>query len=225
MRGTARPDDGSLSPGIPQRTSPATMIWGMEGGSGNQAPAAARFDARNRPLTGDRDRLTARSSERGSRHPARRVAAVAPGRSFEPSAGAYLRCPLRAGTAAQARRTSGAITPIHQRSLQEPRPDGRSSRRCIRAGSRIPLSGRAFGRRATGRAKRFSCPTRVVAAAQEVRRGLDQARDRRDGIPGAAPTAIGGSRHRRRPEVPYTLTNPAVPWLPTQASGASTIGS
>lgn len=63
MRGTAHPDDGSLSPGIPQRTSPATMIWGMEGGSGDQAPAAARFDARNRPLTGDRDGLT-RFSER-----------------------------------------------------------------------------------------------------------------------------------------------------------------
>lgn len=168
----------------------------MEGGSGDQAPAAARFDARNRPLTGDRDRLTARSSERGSRHPARRVAAVAPGRSFEPSAGARLRCPLRAGTAAQARRTAGAIIPLRQRSLQEPRPDGRSSRRCIRAGARIPPSGCAFGRGATGTAKRFSCPTRVVAAAQEVRRGLDQARDRRDGIPGAAPTAIGGSRRR-----------------------------
>lgn len=83
----------------------------MEGGSGDGAPAAARFDPRNRPLTGHRDRLTARSSERGSRHPARRVAAVAPGRSFEASAGARLRCPLRAGTAAQARRTAGAIHP------------------------------------------------------------------------------------------------------------------
>ncbi len=200
------------------------MIWGMEGGSGNQAPAAARFDARNRPLTGDRDGLT-RFSERGSRHPARRVAAVAPGRSFEPSAGARLRCPLRAGTAAQARRTSGAIIPIRQRSLQEPRPDGRSSSRCIRAGSRMPPSGRAFGRCATGRAKRFSCPTRVVAAAQEVRRGLDQARHRRDGILGAPLTAIGGSCRRRRPKVPDTLTDPAVPWRPAQASGASTIGS
>jgi pimeloyl-ACP methyl ester carboxylesterase len=69
------------------------------------------------------------------------------------------------------------------------------------------------------------CPTLVVAAAQDALRGLDEARELRDGIPGATLTVIGGSGHMLPLEAPDALAAAIVPWLLAQASGASTIGS
>jgi pimeloyl-ACP methyl ester carboxylesterase len=69
------------------------------------------------------------------------------------------------------------------------------------------------------------CPTLVVAAAQDALRGLDEARELRDGIPGATLTVIDGSGHMLPLEAPDALAAAIVPWLLAQASGASTIGS
>ena len=69
------------------------------------------------------------------------------------------------------------------------------------------------------------CPTLVVAAAQDALRSLDEARELRDGIPGATLTVIEGSGHMLPLEAPEALADAIVPWLKAQASGASTIGS
>ena len=74
------------------------------------------------------------------------------------------------------------------------------------------------------------CPTLVVAAAQDALRSLDEAKELRDGIPGATLTVIDGSGHMLPLEAPEALADAIVPWLTDQAqtdqaSGASTIGS
>lgn len=71
----------------------------------------------------------------------------------------------------------------------------------------------------------IGCPTLVVAAAKDALRGLDEARELRDGIPGATLTVIDGSGHMLPLEAPDALADAVVPWLLAQASGASTIGS
>ena len=71
----------------------------------------------------------------------------------------------------------------------------------------------------------ITCPTLVVAAAQDALRSLDEARELRDGIPGAALIVIDGSGHMLPMEAPEALAEAIVPWLRDQLSGASTIGS
>ncbi|WP_267425323.1 alpha/beta fold hydrolase [Methylobacterium sp. GC_Met_2] len=71
----------------------------------------------------------------------------------------------------------------------------------------------------------ITCPTLVVAAAQDALRSGNEARELRDGIPGATLTVIDGSGHMLPLEAPDALAAAIVPWLRSQASGASTIGS
>jgi pimeloyl-ACP methyl ester carboxylesterase len=71
----------------------------------------------------------------------------------------------------------------------------------------------------------ITCPTLVVAAAQDGLRSLDEARELQAGIPGAALTVIAGSGHMLPMEAPDALAGAILPWLRTQLSGASTIGS
>lgn len=71
----------------------------------------------------------------------------------------------------------------------------------------------------------ITCPTLVVAAAQDSLRSLDEARELQAGIPGAALKVIDGSGHMLPMEAPDALAEAIVQWLQAQLSGASTIGS
>jgi hypothetical protein len=225
MRGTAHPDDGSLSPGIPQRTSPATMIWGWKG---DPAIRLLRLPALMRETDLSSETETASRSGPLSGDPAiRRVA------SPQWHLGDRLnraQAPIFVAPCVPARRRRRDGPP-------EPSPLS-TSEACSsldRTGDRpADASGRGRGYRprdahsAEGRrARRSGSPARPGSWPQPRRSGADSTRR------GTVATAYRARPRRRsagraagrRPEVPYTLTNPAVPWLPTQASGASTIGS
>jgi hypothetical protein len=215
MRGTARPDDGPLSPGIPQRTSPATMIWGWKG---DPAMGLLRLPALMRET--DLSPETETASRRGplSGDPAiRRVA------SPQWHLGDRL-------NRAQAPVFVAPCVPARRRRRDgPPEPSSLSASEACRSLDRTgaPLVVHP------GRGEDAALGTRIrpmrdghgeaVLLPDPGRGGSPggPARTR----PGAAPTAIEGRVAGRRPEVPDALTNPAVPWLPAQASGASTIGS
>ncbi|SFE56503.1 alpha/beta fold hydrolase [Methylobacterium sp. 13MFTsu3.1M2] len=149
----------------------------------------------------------------------------------------------RADTPAQARRKAAAVAHIRQQGyrglsrsaiLQSVHPDragdGALLSRIRQMGDR--LGGEVFLRQA-GQAREsdgdrlgaIGCPTLVVAAAQDALRSLDEARELRDGIPGATLRVIDGSGHMLPLEGPDAMADAIVPWLRAQASGASTIGS
>lgn len=149
----------------------------------------------------------------------------------------------RADTPAQAQRKAAAVAHVRSRGfaglsrgaiLQSVHParagDAALIARIRAMGDR--LGGAVFLRQA-GQVResdhahlgRIACPTLVVAAAQDALRSLDEARELRDGIPGATLTVIEGSGHMLPLEAPDALGAAIVPWLRAQASGASTIGS
>lgn len=197
----------------------------MEGGSGDGAPAAARFDARNRPLTGDRDRLT-----RGplSGDPAiRRVASPQwhLGYRLNRTQAPVFVAPC---VPARRRRRDGPPEPSSLSASEACRSLDRTGDRPVDASG----PGRGYRHRdahsAEGRrAGRSGSPARPGSWRQLRRSGADSTRR------GTVATASRARPRRRsagraagrRPEVPDALTNPAVPWLLAQASGASTIGS
>ncbi|EIZ83821.1 alpha/beta hydrolase fold protein [Methylobacterium sp. GXF4] len=149
----------------------------------------------------------------------------------------------RADTPAQARRKAAAVENVRRRGfsglsraaiLGSVHPDRAGDAALIariRAmGDR--LGGDVFLRQAgedrtsdLDRLGAIACPTRVVAAAQDGLRSLDEARELQAGIPGAALTVIDGSGHMLPMEAPDALAEAVVPWLRAQLSGASTIGS
>jgi pimeloyl-ACP methyl ester carboxylesterase len=149
----------------------------------------------------------------------------------------------RADTTALARRKAAAVAHVRQQGftglsraaiLQSVHParsgDAALLARIRRMGDRL---GEAVFLRQAGQARAtdldrigaINCPTLVVAAAQDALRSLDEARELRDGIPGATLTVIDGSGHMLPLEAPEALADAIVPWLRAQASGASTIGS
>ncbi|MBE7197341.1 MAG: alpha/beta fold hydrolase [Parafilimonas terrae] len=149
----------------------------------------------------------------------------------------------RADTPAQAQRKAAAVAHVRHQGfaglsrgaiLQSVHParagDAALIARIRAMGDR--LGGAVFLRQA-GQAResdleqlgRIICPTLVVAAAQDALRSLDEARELRDGIPGATLTVIDDSGHMLPMEAPAALSGVIVPWLRSQASGASTIGS
>ncbi|WP_342105610.1 alpha/beta fold hydrolase [Methylobacterium sp. SI9] len=149
----------------------------------------------------------------------------------------------RADTPAQAQRKAAAVAHVRHRgfaglsrsailqSVHPARADDAALIARIRAmGDR--LGGAVFLRQA-GQAResdrehlgRITCPTLVVAAAQDALRSLEEARELQAGIPGAILAVIDGSGHMLPLETPAALAAVIVPWLRAQASGASTIGS
>ncbi|MCJ2137137.1 alpha/beta hydrolase [Methylobacterium sp. J-026] len=149
----------------------------------------------------------------------------------------------RADTPAQAQRKAAAVDHVRRRGfaglsrsaiLQSVHPeragDAALIARIRRMGDR--LGGPVFLRQAgqardsdQARLGLIACPTRVVAAAQDALRGLDEALELQAGIPGAVLTVLDGSGHMLPLEAPAALADAIVPWLMAQASGASTIGS
>lgn len=149
----------------------------------------------------------------------------------------------RADTPAQARRKDAAVGHVRRQSFTglsrsairgSVHPDRAGDdaliARICRMGDR--LGGDVFLRQAgqtrasdRDRLGAIACPTLVVAAAQDGLRSLDEARELRDGIPGAALIVIDGSGHMLPMEAPEALAEAIVPWLRDQLSGASTIGS
>ena len=149
----------------------------------------------------------------------------------------------RADTPAQVQRKAAAIAHVRrhgfaglsrgaiQRSVHPARADDAALIARIRAmGDR--LGGGVFLRQAEQAREsdrddlgRITCPTLVIAAAQDALRGRDEAHELRAGIPNATLTVIEGSGHMLPMEAPAALSGVIVPWLLAQASGASTIGS
>jgi pimeloyl-ACP methyl ester carboxylesterase len=149
----------------------------------------------------------------------------------------------RADTPGQARRKTAAVDNVRRRGFSglsraailgsiHPARAGDEAliARIRRMGDR--LGGDVFLRQAgqarlsdSDRLGAITCPTLVVAAAQDGLRSLDEARELQAGIPGAALTVIAGSGHMLPMEAPDALAGAILPWLRTQLSGASTIGS
>lgn len=171
---------------------------------------------------------------------AREIARIAPDRV---RALVVIATSARADTAAQAQRKSAAATHIRHAGfnglsraaiLKSVHPDRAGDAALI---ARIRTMGDRLGGavflRQAGQAResdhdrldQIACPTLVVAAAQDGLRSLEEARELRDGIPGATLTVIDGSGHMLPLERPDALAAAVVPWLRVQASGASTIGS
>jgi pimeloyl-ACP methyl ester carboxylesterase len=63
------------------------------------------------------------------------------------------------------------------------------------------------------RLRAIACPTLVVAAAADPLRSLEEARELRDGIPGAVLEVIEGSGHMLPLEAPEALLAVILPWL------------
>jgi pimeloyl-ACP methyl ester carboxylesterase len=84
----------------------------------------------------------------------------------------------------------------------------------------VRLGGEVFRRQSMlerpsdlARLAEIRCPTLVVAAAQDGLRGIDEARELQQGIPGATLAVVEDSGHMLPIEAPGQLLDVLVPWL------------